>query len=164
MATRKFYRIPTAHAARVGQFLAEWSMLELVLEDLIWLLAGIDPHVGRIFASRLDLRPKTEIMDALLKLKAAPGEVADAWAEVRKVIPGLQENRNWIAHGIWRAGLETKAAVLSHRKGKPGESFTGIKIFTLAELDQLVAQVEQCHERLRDVRKFLEPPPSPGKS
>src|SRR3954452_15947188 len=74
---RSHIPLHTAHATRVGQFLAEWSMLELLLEDLIWTLAGIDHHVGRLFTCRLDVRPKSEIMDALLKLKSAPPEVGN---------------------------------------------------------------------------------------
>src|SRR3954451_17271388 len=69
MGTSGFFQIPDAHALRVGRLLAEWSVLELALEDLIWALSGLDHETGRLFTSRLDVRPKIEILDGLIKLK-----------------------------------------------------------------------------------------------
>jgi hypothetical protein len=60
-------RISEQQCELIGEFIANWSHLELVLEKLIWHFLKLVPEDGRIITSTLDARPKVRMIRQLAK-------------------------------------------------------------------------------------------------
>jgi hypothetical protein len=60
-------RLSEQQCELIGEFIANWSHLELVLEKLIWHFLKLVPEDGRIITSTLDARPKVRMIRQLAK-------------------------------------------------------------------------------------------------
>src|SRR5215813_12886251 len=85
----------------IGDFLANWSHLELVLEKLIWHFLKLVPDDGRIITSTLDARPKVRMVRELAKRHVKNRAIRKQLREVIDVIENMQGDRNFVAHGVW---------------------------------------------------------------
>jgi hypothetical protein len=94
-------RISEQQCELIGEFIANWSHLELTLERLIWHFLKLQPDDGRIITSTLDARPKVRMIRELAKRHIRHRAIREQLLEVITVIEELQGDRNFIAHGVW---------------------------------------------------------------
>lgn len=87
-------RISDQQCELIGEFLANWSHLELVLEKLIWHFLKLVPDDGRIITSTLDARPKVRMVRELAKRHVKNRAIRKQLGEVIEVIEDMQGDRN----------------------------------------------------------------------
>ena len=123
-----------AQYQRIGQVIASWSNLEATLQQAIWTFLKLSDDDGRLVTGRMDARPKVEWLRALGERYLPEGKCAKAFFEALARISELQDDRNFIAHGVWgRLQPDDQPIAMSLRKdtapGKiVGETFPDARI------------------------------------
>jgi hypothetical protein len=90
-----------AQYQRIGQVIASWSNLEATLQQAIWTFLKLSDDDGRLVTGRMDARPKVEWLRTLGERYLPDGKYAEAFFEALTRISELQDDRNFIAHGVW---------------------------------------------------------------
>ena len=74
-----------------------------MLQDLIWQLLGVDMADGRLITSRLDVRPKIEVIEALVPRRIKDEQAAKGGGimDILDLVQSRQADRNFIVHGSW---------------------------------------------------------------
>jgi hypothetical protein len=106
-----------AEYQRIGQVIASWSILEATLQQAIWAFLKLSDDDGRLVTARMDARPKVEWLRTLGERYLPDGQHAEAFFEALARISELQDDRNFIAHGVWsRLQPENQPIASSLRK------------------------------------------------
>lgn len=168
-------RISEQQCELIGEFIANWSHLELTLERLIWHFLKLQPDDGRIITSTLDARPKVRMIRELAKRHIRHRAIREQLLEVITVIEELQGDRNFVAHGVWSTMMpDDIPMVLSLRvSAEPGhitsEIFPKERMETLIEttreidaaLDDLPAALDASKKRYAELLHRLKTTPKP---
>lgn len=93
--------IPDEQYQLIGRMITEWSRLETILSMIIWHLLKLDMEDGRVITGTLDARPKVRMLRQLAKRHVKPKALLTQFSQLLTVVEGLQEERNFMAHGIW---------------------------------------------------------------
>ncbi len=135
------------HALRLGRFLGGWSSIELSSEGIIWDLAGLRPEVGCVFTRRLAMRPKRDLIRALLEVAAVPEAAEACWERADERIARLERTAASLAHGHWLAGPRPERGHRGHAIGRPDLDWAdtaagpAVATYTLQDLDAGIAEV-----------------------
>jgi hypothetical protein len=96
-----------------------------------------------LFTSRLDVRPKTEIIDGLLADCEVDENRREHWRLAKPLLVSLARDRNNYTHAWWAMALPDIAIAMSTRRGNPTVGVYGTKWINVADLDQAIAQAEK---------------------
>jgi len=99
------------HLQAIGE-LTEWQ-----IESAIWLLLPANEHEGRIVTTRMNIRPKTEILESLARLKLSAADRKRLKTLMTDIVTA-HEMRNKVIHGLWATNSETGAHQLVWASGK----------------------------------------------
>jgi hypothetical protein len=158
-------RLSEQQCELIGEFIANWSHLELVLEKMIWHFLKLVPEDGRVITSTLDARPKVRMIRQLAKRHIRHRALRDQLLEVVTVIEELQGDRNFVAHGVWSTVMPDgiPMALSLRAPAEPGhitsETFPKERMETLIEtirdigaaLDDLPAALDTSQKRYAEL-------------
>ena len=109
MSMLSSHMLSAAHLKGIGTVAAEWTYVEIMLEALIWQVAGIDNERGYCVTTHITSETRINILESLAdKRLVTPGlknELKDRIADLRR----LRTERNNIVHSIW---MNPKAGML----------------------------------------------------
>lgn len=91
--------IPPEQLDWIGRVAAAWSYLEVSPDDLIWHLLDLDDEDGKIMTSRNDSNRKVQLIRSLAANHLSPTKFGEL-KRLPDTITALQEDRNFIVHGI----------------------------------------------------------------
>jgi hypothetical protein len=110
-------RLTPEHFQAIGELTAQWSFLEWQIEAAIWLLLPADESEGRIVTTRMNIRPKTEILALLARLKLPVPDRKGLSALMTKIVTA-HDKRNKVIHGLWAKNSESEGYQLVWASGK----------------------------------------------
>ena len=93
--------INRAARENIGNIVAAWSSLEAAMQAAIWAFLKLNEDDGRLVTARMDARPKIDWLRVLGERYLLDGEYAAKFFEALSRISELQDDRNFIAHGVW---------------------------------------------------------------
>jgi hypothetical protein len=153
--------IPDSYYDLIGRVIVAWSSFEITIEILIWEILRLRPNAGRQITSRLDTRPKMEMLHAVAASEIKNKKVHAALAGLKMKVADLVADRNMIVHGVWRGAKPDRSVAYSFRKKAPGKGVYG-QIFSDAKLKELVKDIKTCQMALFAIAVHF--PPSIRKS
>jgi hypothetical protein len=149
--------IPDEYTVRFGRFTFAWNQVESFLEEIIWMLAGIDPIAGRIFTNRQNTRYRLMIVGEFLDLHAAPDELLVKWSLIRKAAKTLEDTRNQLTHSVWAHCYGTVVLISSKRFDNVSGLVRGTDPLSTMDLDQYTAEAEDILWMLRAFEPLCRP-------
>ena len=130
--------IPDSHYTLIGELMVEWSRLETVLSTLIWHFLNLDMEDGRTITATLDARPKVRMLRKLVKRHVKPKKNRDLILNLLEVAEGLQEDRNFIAHGIWSTAMPDNVPAASSLRPKSHPFHVVTEAFTAERMREII--------------------------
>jgi hypothetical protein len=97
-----------AHYTAIGKIASNWAALELIINSVIWCLAGVDDEAGACITANIftiDGRLKTLI--ALMKLRGAEQAIVTDLNRFANDSREIANKRNRIVHDPWAAEFPT---------------------------------------------------------
>jgi hypothetical protein len=151
------------HFRLVGMAVVYWGKLEAVLQDIIWRLLGVDLADGRVITARLDVRPKIEMIEALISRRVIAPHLTAELLDVLDLVQNRQRDRNFIVHASW-ATLTPHwtpiATSLREKTDEPSQILS--ETFPDWQMREIINDIMSCVRRAIAVLDAL--PPSIDKS
>src|SRR5665213_229338 len=152
--------LPAGHHELIGKNIEAWSALELTIDFLIWELLRLSPDVGRVVTSKLDARPKMEMLHSIAQLTIRDRNLIAFLAVVQKDIAELVADRNMIIHGLWGQHKELTFAASMRKKSPRGTIYA--RNFSDKNLRAMLKRTNELQSALLAVAVHF--PPSIRKS
>jgi len=151
------FGISDGYALRVGRLIQAISTLEMMLETLIRNVTGLNEFDSQILIGRLDVRGKSDSLDALLACRSSTlrPNVIGHWHIAKTHLKALTLYRNWLAHGVLFYRGEDDALAVKSRGAQPPDSAVAIKPITLKDLDNSLEDALTALEYLGNVCRTL---------
>lgn len=117
--------LPRGLAARIGQIVVEWSVLERELEELIQMLMNTDIGMARIATNRMNARTRISSVSALLEWYVYHDRFRASYLKEfvkigKRIATKTQNKRDVVAHGLWsRVGGEWCVLKLRGHRSTP---------------------------------------------
>lgn len=105
--------------AEIGSIALESTECEVVVEELLWALAGLDRERGILFTQNMQMKSRIEMLSALGKARLPNDQSLSEFNELIQELNNLNQKRNHVIHGSW--GAWTTLRELARR---PGSEFT----------------------------------------
>jgi hypothetical protein len=138
----------------IGRVVAQWSMLENVLHELIWRLTELSFEDGRLFTERMD--PSRAIL--ILRVLAGrylEGEQLQRLIDLLAVADDLRDDRNFVVHGTWTVlqpdGHNIAASI--RQKSEPGKIIG--EHFPHARMRAIIAKIRETRTALIEIAETL---------
>jgi hypothetical protein len=149
-------RLSEQQCELIGEFIANRSHLELVLEKPIWHFLKLQPDDGRIITSTLDARPKVRMIRELAKRHIGHRPLRKQLLEVIEVIEELQGHRNFVAHGVWSTMMPDgiPMALSLRAAAEPGHITS--EIFPKDRMETLIETTRDIGEALEELPAALD--------
>ncbi|MGB8843283.1 MAG: hypothetical protein WCC64_19685 [Aliidongia sp.] len=97
--------------AYVGRIASVWAMLEFRIDQLLWLMVGVDQTYGACLTSQMmGTTPRLRSLRALMELRGSSPELIKEIKSLTGSIIVPQEDRNRAVHDPWFIGGTTKTA------------------------------------------------------
>ena len=97
--------LPQWISVGIGQTVAEWSVLERELEEIIRILTDGETERTRILANRMNVRTRVATIKGLIESHILHGELPKRYrkqfVKISRLIDPNQTNRDMLAHGLW---------------------------------------------------------------
>ena len=90
----------------IGDICVTWAGFEHQTELLLWQLLELSEDDGKLVTTKLDIRPRLEMLAALADRKIENTEAKERLAKALEIVTQVQPDRNLIVHGQW--GLDVK--------------------------------------------------------
>src|ERR1035437_3922138 len=94
-------RVSMLQERLIGHIVIVWARIEAMLQDIIWLLFGMDLAEGRLITARLDVRPKLAMVEALAPRRIMDAALLATLLDAVDIIRLRHGDRNFIVHGSW---------------------------------------------------------------
>lgn len=135
--------LPAEHPfyALIGHVTSEWSHLEHALDQIIWDLSGIPPHLGACITGQImGASPRFLAIIALATAKGIDAAKIEKVRELMNQTFSVQEERNRIIHDPWYLELKTESP--GQFKSMPKKDLR----YGMADVEQ--HQIEQLKDRI----------------
>jgi hypothetical protein len=144
-----FIRPPDDHPVytRIGRIAAEWSHLEHVLDEIIWLLCpSAEPrHLGCVTGRLLGHGPRYDVIIALLTQRGAEEKTIKRVVGLKNSAYAAAEARNRIVHDAWYVAPE--GSIAQFRSMPPKDLRFGLTEYSDNEhFEQSLKTTRKCYE------------------
>ena len=102
---------------RIGQVVVLWASLEDTMQFTLWSILGLPVADGRVLTQRTDASRKIQWLRTFSKRHASPAQKA-ALDLALDEIELLQDDRNFIVHGVWFTTLDDNVPWASSIRAK----------------------------------------------
>lgn len=116
--------MPT-HLEAIGLVVTEWSHLESTVAQGIWGFTGIEEKIGRVLTTNLRMVHALNFLIRLGHTQLGPKE-RQRLRNLAKKISDLEQERNDIVHGRWKASGQRGYVIVTH--DVPRSKGQGVKI------------------------------------
>lgn len=153
--------LPARYYRYIGEIAARWNMVELHLQEIIWLVLELDPKRGRLLTYGQTARAKIEMFRALGEPWIRNHLLVTNIKKLAKDVNRLNNERNRYVHGIF-----------GHEPGKPND----LKLFyvqkakhkilphaerkTADDIKKVAADIEALQNELESLLSIFHRPPS----
>lgn len=94
-------RISDRHCELMGEFIAEWSILEANLDMSIWDAMSLTEDDGRLLTNRFDANIKVQILRVIVPRRISNEAFLTKFSKLALRIDELRDDRNFIVHATW---------------------------------------------------------------
>jgi hypothetical protein len=150
--------LPVDYYACIGEIITVWSYIEWEAHEIMYVLLGINPKVGRIAVAEPRATDQLRRVRQVLSL----GDTAydDEWlGALIKSTETLKETRDAFGHGIWMAHPKNSTLNLRRTKNNHPETKLPQKLWPSAEPwepDSMRRQINDFRECATSIRRFRE--------
>ena len=148
--------IPDDYKKAIGEVVIQWARLEFTVEYLIWRVLRLDEEDGRAITSRLDMKPKTEMLVNLAERYFSPKEATAKLKDYVSHIAHLHKLRNRIIHGFW-AIVDEETAIATSPRLKAPSGYVTAQQYSLKFLGEMAADIETINRSFLTLLDELEP-------
>lgn len=121
--------------AQIGNICIQWSSLEYMLANAIWLMCGVDQEIGKILTGNLDAKQRATMAHALAHQTNAPFAVKQALKQtLNEMREDLIHRRNEAVHGIHFNHPDPGSVYIEMHRGKGGRNQRTLANRDLVEL------------------------------
>ncbi|HXU94285.1 MAG TPA: hypothetical protein VFP33_11590 [Gallionella sp.] len=135
---------PKAYQEAIGQIAVSSSSIEVLIRTVIWHVSGLDSNTGRAFTGKMRISELTEVLKALIELKAPhlKSEVAEICSEIKTVF----DKRAVYIHQAWsvKDGLPAVGKLFLERY----ERLETLTVVSLADMYSLADSMNSIQTRL----------------
>jgi hypothetical protein len=149
--------LPQWLTSRIGQIVAEWSVLERELEELIQMLMNTDIGFSRVMTNRMSARNRIDAALSLIEWYVYHGRIKASYLKEfeklrSRITNATQSKRDMVAHGLW--GFKAKNWWVLRLRGqrstpelrpKLGKLTRALlpqrELITIRQLDQIVRDI-----------------------
>lgn len=144
------YKVEPEILAKLGEIVAEWGYVEMMVGELVAFLVSADPALMYIITNNFSASTLSDWARTLLRVRSMPDdppkEVTDILAEADE----LRAERNALVHGLWSPHTKG-AATVQTLKWERAEVIK-VEVVTLADLDDFLLRAMALRESLFDLR------------
>lgn len=151
--------VPDEHYKLIGELIAEWSRLDTILGTLIWHFLKLDMEDGRVVTSTIDARTKVRMLRQLAKRHIKAQATRRQFSDLLGAVEGLQEDRNFIAHGLWGMAMPDNIPAASSIRPKSNPFHVVTQTFPpmhMANLIEITREIADALAELPDVLAALQ--------
>jgi len=128
--------------ARIGQVAAEWSWLEKLLAEMLSYFCHADPGAMYVISQSASSANVLKWLRQLVELQVHEPATVKILINLLDEIDAIREERNTVAHGLWRAHEEPGFAwVHTLRWGR--SEVARDEHWSLADLDALIEDIRR---------------------
>ena len=109
--------------AEIGSLALESTDCEVMVESLIWDLAGMDPDSGKLFTHGMQMNTRLETLSSLGKARLSSDDQLEKFAAIISTLKDLNSKRNMVIHGIWGAWMTLREIALSPQSKPTPKAF-----------------------------------------
>lgn len=162
--------LPANHPtyALVGRIASEWAHFEAILDQIIWMLSGLDGPTGAsITAQMMGSGNRLVTIRTLADEKGVLSALDNRLTALEKCTLEPQEARNRVVHDPWFWEKNSKV-VKQHRSKPKKERVFGLVPRNEDDLKNLINDIAKLTQRARDFHELVKqtlvgPKPSPNK-
>ncbi|MFN4282620.1 MAG: hypothetical protein ACK4NA_08270 [Alphaproteobacteria bacterium] len=153
--------VPEDFKVALADLVINFGRIEVALDRLIWWAADLANHrIGRLMTGRLDIRPKCEIVIALLSDLADPEPLA-AFKPLIAKLEAVTQFRNKVIHGWWMVFGDSAVSM----SARPKKFMSGAMEGAPFRVSDLIEQAQRAKEIERSIVALLrQPAPSPSRN
>jgi hypothetical protein len=142
----------------IGRFIVEWSRLEALIGDMIWVILDVKEEDGRIVTARVDAKTKLQWLKAF-SARYLEGKELEHIAQIVNVIEIVQESRNLVVHASWGTFVQSgdPIAMSLRPKAEPDKILT--ESFPRDRLEELIENTIAARNEIAKWRKKHEDRP-----
>jgi hypothetical protein len=148
--------IPEDYLTAIGRVVVQWSLMEAMLEGLIWQSLRVRNDLGRTVTAQLQAMSKLDLLCASL-WQTKPKLAGQMESVARYVNECLRGQRNAVAHGMWTAPMNRALPIASIIKfSAKGRLTTQERYFASpTELDDIATKIGEVTAWLIEFGKLL---------
>ena len=149
-------QLPAKYYARIGEITFRWATLEFQLQEIIWLVMGLDNKQGRVMTVGMDVTPLVAIFKNLTNRWIDNPTYRQEVNSIGNSIKKLKSWRNAIVHGIWCETISKPHRVDLHHLYEPHQRLMPEAThLTPSELSAIAADLGHLNARLEALRLAL---------
>ncbi len=99
--------------AEIGSIALESTECEVMVESLIWDLAGLDTDAGKLFTHSMQMNTRLETLSSLGKARLSSEDQLNKFAAIISTLKDLNSKRNTVIHGSWGAWVTLREIAMS---------------------------------------------------
>lgn len=147
--------IDVHHAAAILQAISAYAALEYEVDELIWVLAGVEPEVGAcLTAQYIAISPRMDALISLAHAQHVSPQHIKKLNKFKETIGGLAARRHRLAHDPWFFGHKTKKLYRLEKTAKP-KLVHNYQRVTEDEMKAFEAEITKATERFRELRSEI---------
>jgi hypothetical protein len=148
------------HYKAIGKVVANWAALEAIISSALWRLARVDDTAGVCLTSQIPNMPgRMNALISLAKLRNASDGIIRKLHKFADDTPGLQEQRNRVAHDPWRIDLSTgqlQRLEVSARKTAKLQ-YVPVSVEEIESVvDRILAHVNRCCDLMDEMFRHVD--------
>lgn len=143
--------MPDEQYQRIGEVIAEWSRLETILDTLIWHFLKLDMEDGRVVTATLDARPKIRMLRQLTKRHVPSRSMKAQLMSLYEVVEGLQEDRNFMAHGLWGTAMPDNVPAAASIRPRVNPFHVETRSFPTENVKETAALIRDLADHIGEV-------------
>mgnify|MGYP000895688977 CR=1 FL=1 len=144
--------------AEIGSVALESTECEVMVESLIWALAGLDSERGKLFTQSLMMNSRLELLLAVAKSRLTTEEQVTRLTAIVGALKELNTKRNTIIHGSWGAWVTLRELAAIPDTAAPAKAIKRRPNKAPIELSvaELIGTPESIAKATADLRAFAE--------
>jgi len=138
------HNVPDEYLKNIGDMTVSFSLLEINIQIVIWLLLDSDQRVGQIITAEISFKNSNALLSSLYLERYGKDNDYNKLQELLKRTKKIEERRNQIVHSYWSVSGDPSAIlrIKTTAKEKYGIKFSRERI-TTADLSTFAINIKK---------------------